>query len=127
MSALQVYEYAVVRVVPVLQREEFINAGIILLCKPAKVLIVHTALNEERLCCFPRDLDSERVLASLEAFRLVAEGHAQGGPIGQHPIEERFRWLTAVRSSAVQTSRPHPGLTADPRATALALFQQLVL
>lgn len=126
MRDKQLYEYAVVRLVPVLAREEFINVGIVLFSKHARYIRAMVALNTERLRGFPCDADLDEVRANLRAFEQIAHGDASGGPIAMLDIPSRFRWLTAVRSSAIQTSRPHPGMTDDLDATVERLFQELV-
>ena len=127
MQEKHLYEYAVIRILPVVEREEFINAGIILFCKRAKFIKVHFTLNETKLCLFSKDLDLEQVNMNLQSFEQIALGSKTGGPIAQLELAERFRWLTAVRSSAIQTSRPHPGLCTDLEQTAKRLFEELVL
>ncbi len=126
MPGTQLYEYAIVRLVPVLAREEFLNVGIVLFSKHARYIRARIALNEERLRCFQCDAEVEEVRANLLAFERIAHGDAAGGPIAALDIPSRFRWLTAVRSSAIQTSRPHPGMTDDLDATVDRLFEELV-
>jgi hypothetical protein len=127
MQEKYLYEYAVIRVLPVLEREEFINVGIILFCKNAKYIMVKYQLNEERLASFSDELDINQVKLNLESFDKIALGAANCGPIAQLDVPSRFRWLTAVRSSAIQTSRPHPGMTNDLEQTINRLFTELVL
>ena len=126
MPDLNLYEYAVVRVVPVLAREEFLNVGIILFSGSARYIKSLVALNEERLRCFPCDVDTEEVRSNLLAFQRIAHGDPAGGPIAAMDLPSRFRWLTAVRSSAIQTSRPHPGKCIDLDGTVQRLFDELV-
>lgn len=126
MPDTQLYEYAVVRLVPVLAREEFLNVGIVLFSKHARYIRARVALNAERLRCFPCDVDPDEVHANLQAFEHIAHGDPVGGPIALLDIPSRFRWLTAVRSSAIQTSRPHPGMSQDLDATVERLFNELV-
>ena len=126
MHGKHLYEYAVIRLLPVLAREEFLNVGIILFSKQAHFIRVHVALNEEKLRCFAAEVDLDQVRENLGSFQCIAEGDKAGGPIAALDIPSRFRWLTAVRSSAIQTSRPHPGLCDDLDATALRLFEELV-
>jgi hypothetical protein len=121
------YEYAIIRVLPAVEREEFLNVGIILFCKNAKYIKVLFNLNAGRLNSFSKDLDVEQVQLNLESFEKIANGVAKGGPIALLDIPSRFRWLTAVRSSVIQTSRPHPGLCDDLEQTAKRLFEELVL
>ncbi len=127
MQEKHLYEYAVIRVVPRVEREEFLNVGIILFCKKAKFIQVLCSINEAKLQLFSEDLDLEQLHFNLLAFGKVAHGDKTGGPIGQFDIPSRFRWLTAIRSSAIQTSRPHSGLCDDLEQTAQRLFAELVL
>jgi hypothetical protein len=126
MPVQHLYEYAVVRLVPVLAREEFINVGIVFFCKHARFIKARIALNEARLLSLPSDIDLDEVRANLHAFTLIAHGDPAGGPIAALDVASRFRWLTAVRSSAIQTSRPHPGLCTDLDGTVDRLFAELV-
>ena len=127
MQEKHLYEYAVIRVVPRVEREEFLNVGIILFCKKAKFIKVLCSMNEAKLQLFSADLDLEQLRLNLQAFEKVAHGEKSGGPIGQFDIPSRFRWLTALRSSAIQTSRPHSGLSDDLEQTAQRLFEEMVL
>lgn len=127
MQDNHLYEYAVIRVLPAVEREEFLNVGIVLFCKKAKFITVRIALNEERLRSFSADVDVEQIQQNLHSFEKIAMGTANCGPIAELDIPSRFRWLTAVRSSAIQTSRPHPGLTTNLEETAQRLFNELVL
>src|SRR5687767_5255120 len=113
MSGKHLYEYAVIRVVPAVEREEFCNVGIILFCKQQKYIRVLYKENMDRLNSFACDLDSTQVQNNLKAFEKIANGEKDGGPISEMDLPSRFRWLTAVRSSSIQTSRPHPGITDD--------------
>lgn len=127
MQEKHLYEYAVIRVLPVVEREEFLNAGIILFCKKAKFIKVLLNVNESRLAVFCKDLDVEQVKENLSSFEKIAMGKKNCGPIALMDIPERFRWLTAVRSSAIQTSRPHPGMCNNLEETAQRLYEELVL
>ncbi|UPT68145.1 MAG: DUF3037 domain-containing protein [Sphingobacteriales bacterium JAD_PAG50586_3] len=127
MQERYLYEYAVIRVLPVVEREEFINVGIVLFCKNAKYISVKYQLNEARLASFSDELDIHQVKLNLESFEKIAMGAANCGPIAELDVPSRFRWLTAVRSSAIQTSRPHPGITHNLNQTAERLFTELVL
>jgi hypothetical protein len=127
MPVQQVYEYAVIRVLPVVEREEYLNVGIILFCKASDYIGVRSALNKERLAAFATELDLEEVRNNLRAFQRIAEGAPDAGPIAALDVPSRFRWLTAVRSSSIQTSRPHPGLCDDLDGTLERLFKELVL
>ncbi len=127
MDEKHLYEYAVIRVLPVVEREEFLNVGIILFSKRANFIRVYFALDEEKIRAFSDDLDLVQLKLNLESFEKIAAGLENCGPIAQLDMPSRFRWLTALRSSAIQTSRPHPGLCDDLERTARRLFEELVL
>jgi hypothetical protein len=127
MQEKHLYEYAVIRIVPLVEREEFLNTGIILFCKKSKFIAVRFKLNEEKLYLFCKDTDIEQVKLNLMSFEKIALGNKDGGPIAAMDIPSRFRWLTAIRSSVIQTSRPHAGLCEDLNATVDRLFEELVL
>lgn len=127
MQEKHLYEYAIIRVLPAVEREEFLNAGIILFCKKAKFIRVYFSLDEKRLQAFSPNLDLEQLRLNLQSFEKIATGDKSGGPIAEMDLPSRFRWLTAVRSSVIQTSRPHPGLCEDLEATAKRLFEEQVL
>ena len=127
MQERHLYEYAVIRVVPKVEREEFVNAGIILLCKKERFVKVIYKINEQKLRFFSDDLDFEQLEKNLESFEKISQGKKEGGPIAQFDIPSRFRWLTAVRSSIIQTSRPHPGLCINLEEVTQRLFNELVL
>ncbi len=120
------FEYAVLRVVPRVEREEFLNVGVIVYCRSQGFLETRFELPEARLLAFAPGLDLEEITARLQAFARICQGRATGGTIGQLPIAERFRWLTATRSTVVQTSPVHPGLCADASETLARLYTQLV-
>lgn len=124
---MPLFEYAVLRVVPRVEREEFLNVGVILFCPAQGFLQAKFALNEARLLAFATtQLDLADLHARLHSFERICGGRAAGGPIGQLAIASRFRWLTAQRSTVVQTSAVHPGLCEDAAATLARLFAQLV-
>src|SRR4051812_160054 len=102
MQEKHLYEYAVIRVLPAVERDEFINAGVILFCKRQKFITVHLSVNETRLAAFPCELDLEQINMNLQSFKNIALGLKTAGPIAQMELAERFRWLTAVRSSCIQ-------------------------
>lgn len=120
------YEYAIVRVVPVVEREEFVNAGVILFCKKEKFIRMKYHLSQEKILMLKPDADMEEILKNLEAFRIIADGEKGGGPIALLDQVERFRWLSAVRSASIQTSRPHTGLSDDLEKTFNTLFDEMV-
>jgi hypothetical protein len=127
MQEKHLFEYAVIRVVPRVEREEFLNVGVILYCRAQGFLQTSYHLNENRLQALFPDLDLEEVRERIEAFSKVCVGRSEGGRIGQLGIAERFRWLTAARSTIVQTSSVHPGLCNDARHTLDKLLSELVL
>lgn len=127
MQGKHLYEYAIIRVVPKVEREEFINVGIILFSKRAKYIKVLYTLNENKLKLFSDEIDCDEVNSILQAFEKISSGSKDGGVIACFDIPERFRWLTAVRSSSIQTSRPHPGFAEDLDQTIQCLFKELVL
>jgi len=127
MQEKNLYEYAVIRVVPQVEREEFLNVGIVLFCKKAKFIKVLHYLDIEKALSFSAEADVEQIQMNLLAFQKVAHGTKDGGPIALMDIPSRFRWLTALRSSVIQTSRPHPGLCDDLEKTTQRLFEEFVL
>ena len=127
MQDRNLYEYAVLRVIPRVERDEFVNVGIILFCKKSRFIKVMYQLNVEKLQCFCSEIDIVQLELNLLSFQKIAEGKKDGGPIASMEVPERFRWLTAVRSSVIQTSRPHPGLSANLEETINRLFEELVL
>lgn len=127
MQGKHLFEYAVIRVVPRVEREEFINVGIVLFCKQQRYLKTAFSLNEERLLPLCPTLDVTEIKTYLDAFEKISRGAKDGGPIAQLELPSRFRWLTATRSTVVQSSKIHPGLCGDLDAALEKLFQQLVL
>ena len=127
MQESQLFEYAVLRVVPRVEREEFINVGVILLCASQKFLKVKVELNIERLRALCQTIDLNELREHIHSFERICEGGKASGPIGQLSLPERFRWLTAARSTVLQTSKVHPGLCTDPAAMLQRLFEQQVI
>ena len=127
MQDKHLYEYAVIRVVPRVEREEFINAGVVVFCKRRRFIKMLYAVDEPKLLMLSPELDIEQVRRNLESFEKIAGGAKDGGPIAQFEAAERFRWLTAVRSSVIQTSRPHPGMCTDLETLTQKLFEEFVL
>jgi hypothetical protein len=127
MQEKKLFEYAVIRIVPQVEREEFLNVGVIVYCKEEKFLQTLYHLNQKRISNFCNKLDIEELENNLKIFDLICKGEIASGPIGQLPIAERFRWLTATRSTIIQTSKVHPGFADNPSETLNKLFHQLVL
>ena len=114
MQERHLYEYAVIRFVPKVEREEFINMGIVLFSKQAKYLKSLYTIDEN-------------ILKGLQVFDKICMGNKEGGAIANMDIPDRFRWLTAVKSSCIQVSRPHPGFSTDLDKTLERLLKELVL
>ncbi len=126
MQEKHLFEYAVIRIVPRVEREEFLNVGVIMYASKPKFLQVMFELNEERLRTFADMPDINNITAHLRSFERICMGVPDGGPIARLDMASRFRWLTATRSTIVQTSRVHPGFCTDPKETLEKLFKQLV-
>jgi hypothetical protein len=121
-----VFQYAIVRVVPSVERGEGLNAGIILLCRPMRFLGARVALDEGRLAALAPDLDPATVRPHLEAIERVAAGDHTAGPIAGMGQAERFHWLVAPASTIIQPSAVHTGLCDDPAAELDHLVATLV-
>ena len=122
-----IFEYAMIRMVPRVEREEFFNVGVILFCKGKKFLDVRYTLDRKKLEVFSTDLDFEELNAYLHSWKLICEGAPSGGAIGQLELSDRFRWLTACRSTMIQSSETHSGLCIDPQHELEQLFKNFVL
>lgn len=122
-----VFEYAVIRVVPRVEREEFINVGVILLCAKHKFLEVLFYVDADRIQSFYTALDLTELHKHLLSFERICSGIKEAGLIAQLDSASRFRWLTATRSTVLQASKVHPGLCFNPKETLQKLFEQLVL
>ncbi|MCO6496323.1 MAG: DUF3037 domain-containing protein [Chitinophagaceae bacterium] len=127
MSEKPLYEYAVIRVVPRVERSEFVNAGVILFSKKASYIGMKYTIDEEKIKALYSEADIEKIKGLLEAFEKICYAEADSGPIGQLDIPERFRWLTAKRSTIIQTSDVHPGLCSNPEKKLQQLYNELVL
>ena len=122
MSGRLAFDYTIVQVVPRVERDERINAGVILFCPAAAYLGCRIALDERRLRALAPDVDVAAVSAQLDAVRAVCAGDAAAGPIARLSPSERFHWLSTPRSTVVQPSAPHAGLCDDPAAALEHLF-----
>lgn len=127
MPEHQLFEYAVIRLVPRVEREEFLNIGVILLCRQQKFLDIRYELSKTRIKAISDEVDIQEIGEYLNAFEKICKGGPNGGPIGQLTLAERFRWLTAARSTLIQTSAVHPGLCINAKESLARLFEQLVL
>jgi hypothetical protein len=126
MHAVEVYDYAIVRVVPRVEREEFINAGVILSCQRSGFLQAAIALDEARLLALDPHADLDAVHRHLAAIVAICAGDAGCGPIAQLPYRSRFHWLTARRSSIIQTSPVHTGRCTDATAALDHIMARMV-
>ena len=120
------FSYAILRVVPRVERGECFNAGVVLFCRQLGFLGVRVGLDERRLAALAPDTSAEDVRAQLDALVRVAAGDPEGEAIAALPPSERFGWLVAPSSTIIQPSPVHTGLSDDPQATLDALFAELV-
>jgi hypothetical protein len=127
MQEQHLFEYAIIRVVPRVERDEFINVGVILYCARKKYLTASYVLDEDRLKVFSAGLDIAEIRHHLDSLMLICAGAKNSGPIGQLDAPSRFRWLTAMRSTVIQTSRVHPGFCKDPESKLQFLLEEQVL
>ena len=127
MPDKHLFEYAVIRAVPRVEREEFINIGIVLFCAKQKYLQCRYILDDKRLQALCCDVDVDDLKQHLISFERICNGGKGSGPIGQLDMASCFRWLTATRSTVVQASKVHPGFCEDAATTLYKLFEQLVL
>lgn len=122
-----VYEYAVIRFMPRVEREEFINIGVILLCKRLDSLSMRYQLDEQRWRHLAPEVDAAELNRYLNTWELICQGHPDGGPVAQLDAANRFRWLTAPKSTILQCSQVHPGLCQHPGRVLDDLFEKYVL
>jgi hypothetical protein len=127
MQDKHLFEYAVIRVVPRVEREEFINVGVVLYCAKLKYLNAKFQLATAKLAALNCELETELIEANLNAFVNICKGGKEAGPIGQLDLAGRFRWLTATRSTVVQCSKVHPGFCTNADETLDQLMKALVL
>lgn len=127
MQSKVTYEYAVVRLVPKVEREEFLNIGVILFSKRKRFLGIRYQIDEAKVKAFSKEVDVKMIHQYLKAWEAVCAGGRQGGKIGELDLASRFRWLVAARSTIIQSSPTHPGLCDDPEAILEKLFQRYVL
>jgi hypothetical protein len=120
------YDYAVIRVVPRVERQEFLNAGVILWCQEQDLLEARVELDEPRLRTFDAAVDLDAVRRHLASFSIICAGGNHAGPIGKLPKRERFDWLVAPRSTIIQTSSVHSGRCHDVSLTLERLLDTMV-
>jgi Protein of unknown function (DUF3037) len=126
MARAEPFQYAMLRVIPRVERGEAFNAGVVLFCRPLRFLAARVALDDALLAALAPDCDPAEVRAQLESLVAVADGREEGGRVAAMDQSERFHWLTAPASTIVQPSAVHTGLTADPAAELERLFGILV-
>lgn len=120
------YEYAVVRIVPRVDRQEFINAGVIVFARQGRLLVAKTHVDEARLRALWPGLDVDEVRRHLIALDRICKGDPEAGPMGRMSQSERFHWLTAPRSTVIQMSPVHTGISADPASVVDELAREMV-
>ena len=120
------FQYAIVRVVPRVERGECMNVGVVFFCRTRSYLAARIALDEARLTAFAPELDLAEVRAHLDAMSRIAAGEPEAGPVARLDQSERFHWLVAPSSTVIQTSPVHTGLSDDPEATLTGLMEKLV-
>ncbi len=126
MLTLRAYDYALIRVVPRVEREEFINVGVILSCEESRLLVARIETDDQRLSMLDPHLDLEWLHVHLSAIPLICKGGKDAGPIGQMPQRARFHWLTAKRSSIIQFSPVHMGRCEEPELAVEHLLEMMV-
>lgn len=126
MQGKDLFEYAVIRIVPRVEREEFVNAGVILYCPKQRFLRVRYLMPEDRVQALCPEAAMASIAEALESFQRISTGGKDCGPVGRLDTPSRFRWLTAVRSTIVQTSRVHSGLCNDAEKALDKLFAEMV-
>lgn len=127
MPALSSFDYAVLRVVPRVEREEHVNAGVVLFCLGRDFLQARVEVNEPRILALWPGTDVELVRAHLESIPKICAGSPDGGPIARLSPRERFHWIVAPRSTIIQVSPVHTGLCESPERAIEELFRQMVL
>ncbi len=126
MSGPSSFDYAVIRVVPRVELEEFVNVGVIVFCLQRRFLEVRVRCDAERLLALWPELDVERLGRHMEAFARVARGDEAGGPIARLGLRERFHWLVAPRSTMIQVSPVHTGISEEPERVVAELLDRMV-
>jgi len=127
VSALSPFDYAVLRVVPQVEREEFLNVGVILFCRPCPFLGVKIHLDVPRLLALAPQADVPAIQAHLDFISHLVQGDPQADSLGELSPPERFHWLTSPRSTTIQVSPVHPGLCHDPQVALDDLYARLVV
>ncbi|MCP9768269.1 DUF3037 domain-containing protein [Lacihabitans sp. LS3-19] len=126
MQERHLYEYAIVRLVPRVERGEYINIGVVLYCKTLKTLNFLYKINEKRILALFPEIDLSEVENHLLSFDKICKATKDSGLIGQQDLASRFRWLTAKRSTIIQSSETHPGLCSEPQSAINKIFEEMV-
>jgi hypothetical protein len=126
VPATLTYDYAIVRVVPRVERGEFVNVGVIVSCDATESLAAHIELDASRVLCLDSGADIAAIESALGAIVAVCAGHPGAGALGALSARERFHWLVAPRSAVIQTSPVHTGRTGDMTAALAHLFKTMV-
>jgi hypothetical protein len=121
------FEYAIIRIVPKVEREEFFNVGVILFCKRKKFLDIKYRIDPDKFKAFSPEIELEILNDYLNAWKLICDGDSSAGPIGELELADRFRWLAACRSTIIQSSKTHPGLCFEPKKELDDIFKKYVL
>jgi Protein of unknown function (DUF3037) len=125
VSAQSSFDYAVIRIVPRVEREEFVNAGVIVFCLERNFLAALVHINTERLKALWPEVDVELVRQHLQAFPKISAGDPSAGPIAKLSLRERFHWLVSPRSTMIQVSAVHSGICGDPEQALDRLLERL--
>jgi len=126
MQGKHLFEYALIRLVPRVEREEFVNVGVVICCKRQNFIACRIQLPEQKLLILDPEADLDLFRCYLASFEKICAGKKMGNPIAMQDAATRFRWLTAMRSSMLQTSRPHSGFSEDLEQTLDALYRAYV-
>ena len=126
MRDLYTYDYAIIRLVPRVEREEFVNVGVIVSCPARNFLEARIVLDEPRLLALDATLDLGTIRDHLTAIRTLCTGGVSAGPLAQLSQRERFHWLVAARSTIIQTSTVHTGLCTNPNTVLAHLVDTMV-
>lgn len=121
------YEYAIVRIVPKVEREEFFNVGVLLFCKRKSFLGIKYEIDPQKLEALAPEMEYAQLHKHMKAWEQICKGAPAGGTIGEFEISDRFRWLAATRSTIIQSSKTHSGLCSDPEIELENLFRTFVL
>jgi CRISPR/Cas system Type II protein with McrA/HNH and RuvC-like nuclease domain len=126
MQGKHLFEYAIIRIVPKVEREEFVNVGVVICCKRQNFIRCQIHLNEQKVLMLDTEADFDLLSNYLDSFEKICKGDNPENPIAHQDAASRFRWLTAVRSSMLQTSRPHSGFTLDLEESLTSLMEEYV-